>query len=39
VRIKENNMLKRENEELKNRIKNLLEEKNELEEKIIISPS
>jgi len=39
VRIKENNMLKRENEELKNRIKNLLKEKNELKEKIIISPS
>ena len=39
VRIKENNMLKRENEELKDQIKNLLKEKNELKEKIIISPS
>jgi len=39
VRIKENNMLKRENEELKNQINGLLEAQNDLKGQLIISPS
>ncbi len=39
VRIKENNILKRENEELKNQINNLLNTQNDLRGKLMISPS
>lgn len=39
VRIKENNFLKRENEELKNQINKLLNTQNDLNGKLMISPS
>jgi len=38
-RIKENNIIKRENEELRTQLNDLLRERNELKEKLIVSPS